>query len=936
MLLEREEPVRELARLAAAARNGSGSLAVVEGAPGEGKSALMREAGRVGERAGLRICRARGTELERPYALGVVRQLLVPILRGVGATERSALFGAAARVGMSALDPNEDAQPLPDPFAVQHGLYWLLLELAVEGALMLLVDDAHWADESSLLWLASLVGRIGELPVLLVLATRPVSDASTPGLGVLASDPQIPLLRLDPLGRSSIAALTRAELGAEPDEAFTDACHHATAGNPLAVIELLRDLGRKGAEPTAAQAVQLGDRAPEAIERHVRGRLDRLGVQAVALAQVLAVLGDGTNLRRAATLAGVQLGAATALADQLTHAGIFARTDELRFEHPLVRAAVHDSMSAPRRAQLHSAAAALLIDEDSEPESVAAHLLRSAPAGEQRSVDSLRAAANVALQRGAPDTAVVYLRRTLAEPPPPQLRSVVLGELAGAAWATGQTTAMAYLERARALAADRRERAGFGLMLAEMYFYTGHYDRTVAVIESALADLDGKDTSLEVELRVMHATFVATVDSAWPTDLDPEQLIALAGPQNETGRELQLTLAFVGVWTGAHSALDTAARVNAVLDESMVVAATAGSLLRTAQGVAALIYADQATRAIELSDGMLTHGAANGIAMKMGNAYFLKGMAELRCGSLADSEADLAASLDIAIDGGASFAEAITRSLLAEVLVERGRLSEAVTVLDGIPGDVDTPAVRYFRRTARSRLHRASRAREGAIAELTAIGQEASSNGIYNPRILPWRSELAHLLAAEDPARACQLADSELLDAERLELPSAIGAALRARGACERGRAREETLRESVAALEEGPARLELTRALIDLGAHLRRSGRRRDAREPLRIALDLASRCSAEPLVVLARDELRAADGRPRSPWLTGAAALTPSELRVARLAAGDLANKQIAEALFITVKTVEMHLTNVYRKLGAKSRAELPRLLESTLERP
>ena len=158
--------------------------------------------------------------------------------------------------------------------------------------------------------------------------------------------------------------------------------------------------------------------------------------------------------------------------------------------------------------------------------------------------------------------------------------------------------------------------------------------------------------------------------------------------------------------------------------------------------------------------------------------------------------------------------------------------------------------------------------------------------------------------------------------------------ALRARGACEVGRAREETLRESVAALEKGPARLELTRALIDLGAHLRRSGRRRDAREPLRKALDLASRCSAEPLVVLARDELRAADGRPRSPWLTGAAALTPSELRVARLAAGDLGNKQIAEALFITVKTVEMHLTHVYRKLGASSRAELAHLLGSELE--
>ena len=175
--------------------------------------------------------------------------------------------------------------------------------------------------------------------------------------------------------------------------------------------------------------------------------------------------------------------------------------------------------------------------------------------------------------------------------------------------------------------------------------------------------------------------------------------------------------------------------MNAVLDESMVMAATAGSLMRTAHGVAALIYADQATRAIELSDGMSAHAAANGIAMKLGNAYFLKGMAELRCGSLADAEADLTASLDIAIDGGAPFAEAIVRSLLAEVLLERGRLSEAVTMLGRLPANLDTPAVRYFRRMALSRLHRASGAREGAIAELTALGQEATSNGARNPRV---------------------------------------------------------------------------------------------------------------------------------------------------------------------------------------------------------
>ena len=141
---------------------------------------------------------------------------------------------------------------------------------------------------------------------------------------------------------------------------------------------------------------------------------------------------------------------------------------------------------------------------------------------------------------------------------------------------------------------------------------------------------------------------------------------------------------------------------------------------------------------------------------------------------------------------------------------------------------------------------------------------------------------------------------------------------------------REATLRESVATLRDGPVRLELTRSLIALGAHQRRGGHRRDARAPLREALELAHACAAEPLMTLAAEELRAADGRPRRPWLTGAAALTPSELRVARLAASGASNQQIAETLFVTIKTVEMHLTNTYRKLGTNSRAQLPRLLE------
>ena len=544
---------------------------VVVGRAGEGKSALLGAAAGIGAQAGLRVWRARGTDLEHPFALGVVRQLLVPAVLEIRPGERADMFEGAARVGLSALDLDEDHPQAPlDPLAAQHGLYWLLAALSRRQPAMLIVDDAHWADESSLAWLASLRGRIEELSALVVLATRPSPlDGSGSVLGVLVSDPGIPLLRVAPLGRASIAALTRDELGIEPEEAFTEACHRATAGNPLAVVELLREMRREGGRPDGARAMRLGDRAPEAIERHVRGRLDRLGSDAVAVAQALAVLGDEAELQHVSELAEVDLHHGAWLVEELIVAGIAARAAELRFEHPLIHAAVRDSIPTPRRGLLHARAATVLSDGGRDPESVAAHLLLALPAGEQRTVDSLRAAAAVALQRGSPDTAVAYLRRALAEPPPSRLRSAVLGELGVAAWAAGDIAAVDYLESAHDLTSNIHERARLDLMLAEMCFFGGDYERSTAVLETALADLHPPDEALELQLHAMQMTSLATVDSGWPAQADHhyERLVALAGPEDEMGRELQLTLAFVGVWRGRHEATETIERIDRAFDE---------------------------------------------------------------------------------------------------------------------------------------------------------------------------------------------------------------------------------------------------------------------------------------------------------------------------------------------------------------------------------
>jgi DNA-binding CsgD family transcriptional regulator len=174
--------------------------------------------------------------------------------------------------------------------------------------------------------------------------------------------------------------------------------------------------------------------------------------------------------------------------------------------------------------------------------------------------------------------------------------------------------------------------------------------------------------------------------------------------------------------------------------------------------------------------------------------------------------------------------------------------------------------------------------------------------------------------------RACELAEAELADVRVFGAPRALGIALRAAGLAHGGPEGRALLEESVAVLDRSPALLERARSLAELGAALRRDGQRAAAREPLGRALELAARCGARPLADRARDELRATGARPRRPWRTGVDALTPSELRVARLAADGRSNREIAAELYVTLKAIEGHLAHAYAKLGIQGRDQLP----------
>ncbi|MDE3131884.1 MAG: AAA family ATPase, partial [Acidobacteriota bacterium] len=441
MLLERSHELELLREEIAAARSGDGRIVIIEGPAGIGKTALLAQARAAAAKAGLQVLSARGNELEREFAFGVARQLFeVPVARAEPARQEQLLAGAAGFTrqllgvdrrngGRPQAASPVDPRPAADiGFTLSHGIYWLTANLAASEPLMLAIDDTQFADRSSLQCLLYLAARCQELAVLLAVAIR--SDESSAGdelLLALRSTPAARILAPTALSEDGVAQLVREHLGAAADPEFCAACARATGGNPFLLGELLADLASRGVAATAANVELVQQVSPESVRRAVLGRLERLGPEASALAQAVAVL-EHASVRGAGELARIGQAAAVASADQLVSAGILT-AEPLTFVHPLLRLAVYEQIPPARRADDHRRAALSLAVGGGSALAVGSHLLRASRAGDQRVAELLLDAAAAAHAGGDLAAAAALLRRALEEPPERRLRGTVLGRL---------------------------------------------------------------------------------------------------------------------------------------------------------------------------------------------------------------------------------------------------------------------------------------------------------------------------------------------------------------------------------------------------------------------------------------------------------------------------------------------------------------------------
>jgi DNA-binding CsgD family transcriptional regulator len=925
-LVERELELETVERLLADARAASGGAVVFEGPAGIGKSSLLAAARTASPE--LRVLSARGSELERELPFGIVRQLLEPTVFSTTAEEREALFAGAAAVAKPvffAPDPVAAAEP---SYSAMHGLYWLTVNLADAQPLLMAVDDAHWADVASLRWLIYLARRLAGVPIALALATRPAEPGPAQELlDELLGIPEVAVLQPGGLSEQAISVLAADLLSAEPDPSFVTACQRATGGNPFLLRELFGELERRGIAPSRENAGLAGQLSSQGVGRAVRARLRRLPPECSALARAVAVLGDPAEPTLAAQLAGIDDDAASRAADALAETVIFEPGRQLAFVHPLVRSSVYAELSSQERARHHGHAARLLAEAGEAPDRIAVHMLASHPAADVETVKMLRQAAKDATCRGAPDIAITYLRRALAEPPPPELEPVLVYELGKAALSAGELeTAIGQLRHATRDLADRGLRADAANALGSALFLALRPEEAMTDLTAVIDELPASEREQGLRLQATRWAAVRGSIAVWRRlQATEERFVVTSRTPRTVGERLQVAVA----------AFDAARTATAAEARELALQALADGRLLEEPGpesggfwiapfVLVLAHADD--EGVQVTTEVIEWAKQHGSLPAFSMAAQLRAYANLRRGSLAEAEADAASALEhLGLRGFPPFGSIA----LTNVLLVRGKATEAGEVFAQIkPEPAAAGYIRYLQ--TRARLRAAMQESEDALEDLFACGRLEQEWAICTPAFGTWRADAVPLLASfgrRDEARA--LAREELDRCRAFGAPGPLGISLRTLGLVEPGDSGIELLEQAVAELQRSPRRLEHALALLELGAATRRAGRRADARKPLREALELARACGAETIAVRAQDELVTAGARPRRDLVESRSNLTASELRVARMAAEGLTNREVAQALFLTENTIETHLRSVFRKLEIRSRSQLARAL-------
>ncbi|MER5435488.1 AAA family ATPase [Streptomyces sp. NPDC002588] len=843
-LWEREEEVAGIARAVdalCADRSSSGRLLVLRGEAGVGKTALLAETRRIAEDRNCTVWSARGGETLRSVPFNVVRQLLQPALLCLLPEEAREYLGDWYDIAGPALGIAEPGEGQADPQGVCDGLVAAMSRLAARYyPLVLLIDDAHWADQETLRWLTAFVERLDHLSVLVVVARRTDEVTGERGryldrLGEAAGRSVTSLSTLTP---AAVAGLTRATLGEHADAAFCREVWAVTDGNPYYTVELLAKVRDKGLDPIEDSAAELRPLNRAAGSGGLVDRLEELGVEATRFAMAAAILGGvGISIDEAARLAVMDRDAAVRCAELLRTARILTEPDpaavpaargDLEFVHPLIASAVYDSIPQSLRTAMHGIAAQVVTDAGKGLAAASRHLIQVHPEGDQELVEQLRGAAGEHLAVGAPDAARRCLERALEEPPAPDVHARVLYDLGCATLLTAPARTVEHLRTALAMPGlDGDVRVDAVYRLSQALLHNDQMEEAVRTIEAEVARLGPGPAKMRLQAVQFMWEGVHAGEATSPGR--SESLAALAATctgRDNAERALLILRGFDAMTRG-----ENAEEVVEFCDRSLVNGRLAPGLGWVDQewGIELLMmlsssyaYTDRLDRADALfNEALRTYESAGWSGGHLSLAHAYLGLGLRRRGRLKQAEESLRESLRIAerVGRGLPLYWSATCNLV-DVLLARGHVEEAWEIAEeyGFGPPYPSTIVLPDPRSVRGRLLLAVGRTADGVNELEEAEKAAVARGHLNPVLVPWAVDLARALAAEDPVRAARLASDARRRAERLGTDTAIGEALRCAAALETGQRAVRLAQQAVTYLEASPCQFEHAAARIEYG----------------------------------------------------------------------------------------------------------------------
>ncbi|MGW4526521.1 AAA family ATPase [Amycolatopsis sp. NPDC004378] len=894
MLIERDAELAVLADLLEAGGRGAGSLAVIGGRLGCGRSALLHATAGLAADRGTRVLRASAAPTERQFPHGVARQLLEPLVAE----------GRDLPAELSLVSPPGAAELEAGRHALLHRLWVLVAEVAADRPVALLVDDLQWADAESLGWLAHLVNRLRAMPLVVVASVLDGdAGADRPVVGDLVRAAAA-VLQPGPLTREGTRAFLERHCGEPAGERLAAACREVTGGSPMLLAALADAMLADDLGPGDGQLAEVLALRPTGPSHHIARCLRAQPPRVAELARAMTSFGDARDTAALGRLSGLDPADLEEATGALRRLGLLA-SDGVRFAGVRIAEAVAGTMTVPEQDELRLRAAEVLYTDGAPLERIARELLATTAEPAPWGTEVLRGAAAAAADRGEAEQAAQYLRHALLYTA--SERGVLLADLVAAERGRDPGATTRHLQQALPLLPTPAERAD--LLCRVPALATARSREETDLLRGTLVELtaNGGEDDLRARLEARlwlygqdnASTFTAAADRLRRLGPDP----APAGPGQ---RELVVALLHAATQAEAVPRRAAAEFAHRVLDREPGGPAQMYTVLPL---VTAVLVAADATEGLEswLSAAAEPGPGEPGLAALLAWVNQAKLWAATG-GPVRARDRALEALGHAAPDWSAVVTDCVV--LLARLAIELGddelalRARQAAGSARLAPWEL-------------SMVHGAVAVTAGdlptALEYVEDYGRQVSRAGRTNPAWYPWRLLAASLHGrAGRRAPAAELVEQEYEHARRWGAPAAVGRALRARAALVAGAAGVRLLHESVAALATSGNRLELAKSLIALGRrpgvpdaedHLRR-GRR------LRLLCDLPEPAPGEGV-------------SPRT--FAGDPALTTTEQRIVELVARGGRNRDIAAELGVTIRAVEKHLTSAYRKLRIKGRAEL-----------